>query len=70
MFCSTFLGGGVGVAYFLEFFGWERYDWVMLFVPLLNSSISILVWHSSCVSDLARLDSTFHRYGNSDTDFL
>ena len=44
-------------------------DRVMLVVPLLNSSISILVWRSSCVSDLARTDSTFHRYGNSDTDF-
>ncbi len=42
---------------------------VMLVVTLLNSSISILVWRSSCVSDLARTDSTFHRYGNSDTDF-
>jgi hypothetical protein len=41
----------------------------MLVVPLLNSSISILVWRSSCVSDLARMDSTFHRYGNSDRDF-
>jgi hypothetical protein len=41
----------------------------MLVVPLLNSSISILVRRSSCVSDLARTDSTFHWYGNSDTDF-
>ena len=43
--------------------------WVMLVVLLLNSSISILVWRSSCVSDLARTDSTFHWYGNFDTDF-
>ncbi len=42
---------------------------VMLVVPLLNSSISILVWCSSCVSDLARTDSIFHRYGNSNKDF-
>jgi hypothetical protein len=42
---------------------------VMLVVPLLNSSLSILVWRSSCVSDLAQTDSTFHRYENSDMDF-
>jgi hypothetical protein len=42
---------------------------VMLVVPLLNSSIFILLWRSSCVSDLAQTDSIFHRYGNSDTDF-
>ncbi len=42
---------------------------VILVVLLLNSSISILVWRSSCVSDLARTDIIFHRYGNFDTDF-
>jgi hypothetical protein len=42
---------------------------VMLVVPLLNSSISILVGRSSCVSDLAQTDNTFHWYGNSNTDF-
>jgi hypothetical protein len=49
-----------------EFFSKGR---VMLVVPLLNSSISIFVWRSSCVSDLAQTDSTFHWYGNSETDF-